>query len=232
MKNEDLGLEIATAMDNKLKSEEYEKLFNKGAALAKVAHLRAVAEGDVADAKDGCKCTKTNCKRCENCKGGCDCENASDANDADVANVEDADMASDLQSVTAAIKFAVNGLNKVSEVLDGAGLERTASISLSLINAIIVEAKKKAKLSKEDKEKAKEKAEKDKNDAKAKSDKAKAKAQAEKDKAAAAKEKEKAAKEKFKEKAEKDKNDAKAKTDKDKEKANKLKEKEKELKKK
>jgi hypothetical protein len=60
-----------------------------------------------------------------------------------------------LETEASSVNFIVNSLLKVSEVLDNAGLSKTAELSLALIEQIVVEAKAKAKAKKDKKDEKK-----------------------------------------------------------------------------
>ena len=225
-KHDDFSDALASDMNQALQSEEFEALFKKASPLTKKANKTCEKCG-----REECVCKDENKADDQNDAKDKDLEDetadandASDVNDAEVAKNKGYSPKDDTSEGSAderKLASLISDLVKVSDSLDQIGLEKTASLSLSLVNAIIVEAKKKKSRDDEDKKSKKDdkfqklkdmKAKKDaddKNDARDKADKAKAKDKAEKEKA-----KEKTDKEKAKEKADKEK--AKAKADKEK----------------
>lgn len=194
--------QIAADMDALMKSNEFEAMFSKTAMLRQAGkkctkHSKEECNecGDMAD--DGAA-DDNFAKKCPDCKPGKKCDKcAADDAAADDGDADDLADAEDLiGGFNTAVAVALNSLSKVSEVLDEAGLEKTAALSLTLAHNILVEAKSK-KLTKEEAKKLKEKEKAKKEKEKAKKDKAEA------DDKAAKKAKEKAEAEKAKAKAEK-----------------------------
>jgi hypothetical protein len=208
--------QIAADMDALMKSKDFESMFSKTAMLRQAEDANEVDDNDARanpfkkkekddndakkdkedkhDAKGfgdpydvhaakGCK--KKDMEKDHECDDSCKAD--------DQASAEDL-----IGGFNTAIAVALNSLSKVSEVLDEAGLDKTAALSLTLAHNILVEAKAK-KLTKEEAKKLKDKQ--DAKDQKAK-EKAKKLKQEEADKAKAD---DKARKEKEKAKLEKEK---------------------------
>lgn len=150
MKKSTLEAALASEMDAIMKDSEFTSIFKKASVLNKSA-------------------SDMNCAH--DCDKEHDHEHKCDSECDDTASANDGAL-----SLEAAVSQALTSLAKVSEVLDEAGLEKTATLSLNLANYIVVEAKKKQTSKKDEKKDAK----KDKKDEK-KSDKNDAKKPVKKD---------------------------------------------------
>lgn len=109
---------VASDMDSILRSKHFEDLFGK--ALSKQA------------AEEDAQCAH-------------DCGESHDHHHVHDDSCADDGTDGKLEEKQATLAQVISSLMKVSEVLDEAGLEKTAELSLNLANQIIVEAKKKAK---------------------------------------------------------------------------------------
>ena len=125
---------IASEMDSIMKSSDFEKLFSR--------------EGLV-------KAAQANTAQDMNCAHVCEKDH-----DHSHKCTADCSPADDMDPVSAAVQEALTSLAKLSEVLDEAGLEKTAALSLNLAQHIVVEAKKKKEEEKNPKDKKDKKDEK------------------------------------------------------------------------
>jgi hypothetical protein len=132
---------VAAEMDSLMSSEDYKKLF----ARPRVKTAQALEVADVADCKDEPK------KECKKDQGPCDCADCLDAKKSEEKKEEEKSAS------------LVEQLVSISETLDKIGLEKTSSLTLSLVDVLIAEAAKKApKKDKKDEKKEEKKDKKDK----------------------------------------------------------------------
>jgi len=137
MKKSNFEEALASDMDAIMNDKNFEAIFKKAYVLTKEASEEMCA--------DDCMMDHDHKKE--------------DKPESDTAKADDGTL-----TLEAAVSQALNNLRKVSEVLDEVGLEKTAALSLNLVNYIIVEAKKKDEAKKSDKKKADDKKKDDKSD--------------------------------------------------------------------
>jgi hypothetical protein len=178
----DLSNQLAAEMDKVLNSDENKELFSTSSMLEKLAFKRVSEQDSTTEVEaelDAVLSKTADCKHCE-CKNTkhdkckCDCHDKNEADDKDdkietfpapsgkgvnapyvpgtTPPVKDTKKAN-------LVRDAFHTLLVISEVLDDAGFEKIAAMSIMLADKLIVEAKAKKsdKKSKEDKSKSKSK---------------------------------------------------------------------------